>query len=138
MQRLPILPDDPHHGQAALFAGRRYVEDGTLSDNVLQRIFERDMQPALADGRLADGIAAGLDASGQAIAAGPPPPSPARQAAAYLSRVPVNIASALLGMLLVLWAFAIWRGRPRASFPESPTTVLPEQLAPALAGALAT
>jgi uncharacterized membrane protein YgcG len=135
---LNLRPDDPHHGQAALFAGRRYVDDGTLSDNVLQRIFERDMQPALADGRLADGIAAGLDASGHAIAAGPPPPSPVRQAAAYLSRVPLNIASALLGILLTVWAFAIWRGRPRASFSESPTRVLPEQLAPALAGALAT
>jgi uncharacterized membrane protein YgcG len=135
---LNLRPDDPRHGQAALYAGRRYVDDGTLSDNVLQRIFERDMQPALADGRLADGIAVGLDASAYAIAAGPPPPSPARQAAANLSRVPLNIASALIGILLILWAFAIWRGRPRASFPESPTTVLPEQLAPALAGALAT
>src|SRR5215471_16599565 len=54
---LNLRPDDPHHGQAALFPGRRYVDDGTLSDSVLQRIFERDMQPALADGRLADGIA---------------------------------------------------------------------------------
>src|SRR5215831_4117466 len=135
---LNLRPDDPRHGQAALFAGRRYVDDGTLSDTILQRIFERDMQPALADGRLADGIAAGLDASGRAIAAGPPPPSPARQAAANLSRVPLNIASTLIGILLMLWAFAIWHRRPRASFPESPTTVLPERLAPALAGALAT
>jgi uncharacterized membrane protein YgcG len=135
---LNLRPDDPRHGQAALYAGRRYVDDGTLSNSVLQRIFERDMQPALADGRIADGIAAGLDASGQAIAAGPPPPSPARQAAANLSRVPLNIGSTLIGVLLMLWAFAIWHGRPRASFPESPTTVRPEQLAPALAGALAT
>jgi uncharacterized membrane protein YgcG len=135
---LNLRPDDPRHGQAALYAGRRYVDDGTLSDNVLQRIFERDMQPALADGRLADGIAAGLDASGQAIAAGPPPPSPAHQATANLSRVPLNIAFTLTGVLLMLWAFAIWRGRPRAPFPASPTTILPEQLAPALAGALAT
>jgi uncharacterized membrane protein YgcG len=135
---LNLRPDDPRHGQAALYAGRRYVDDGTLSDNVLQRIFERDMQPALADGRLADGIAAGLEASGHAIATGPPPPSPLQQTAANLSRVPLNIASTIVGLLLVLWAFAIWRGRPRASIPESPTTVLPEQLAPALAGALAT
>jgi len=135
---LNLRPDDAHHGQAALFAGRRYVDDGTLSDSVLKRIFTRDMQPALVDGRLADGIAAGLDAVGQAIAAGPPPPSPLQQTAANLSRVPLNIASALLGILLTLWAFAIWRGRPRASFPELPSTVLPEQLAPALAVALAT
>src|SRR5215831_8138469 len=41
---LNLRRDDQHYGQAALFAGRRYVDDGTLSDNVLQRIFERDMQ----------------------------------------------------------------------------------------------
>ena len=135
---LNLRPDDPHHGQAALYAGRRYVDDGTLSNDVLQRIFDRDMQPALADGRLADGIAAGLDAVGQAIAAGPPPPSRLQQTAANLSRVPLNVVSAFLGFGLLLWALANWRGRPKASFPESPTTVLPERLAPALAGALAT
>src|SRR5215831_16010476 len=103
---LNLRPDDPRHGQAALYAGRRYVDDGTLSDNVLQRIFDRDMQPALADGRLADGIAAGLDAVGQAIAAGPPLPSRLQQTAANLSRVPLNVVSALLGFGLLLWSLA--------------------------------
>ena len=135
---LNLRPGDLHRGQAALYAGRRYVDDGTLSSDVLQRIFDRDMQPLLAADRLADGIAAGLGAAGQAIAAGPPPPSPLQQTTATLSRVLLNVVSALLGLGLLVWALATWRDRPQASFPESPTTVLPERLAPALAGALAT
>jgi hypothetical protein len=58
---LNLKPNDLRHGEVTLYAGRHYVDNGTLSNAAVQRIFERDMQPPLAAGRTADGIGAGLD-----------------------------------------------------------------------------
>ena len=67
-----LKPGDLHHGEAALFAGAKHYDGGNLPENELQRIFSKVMKPDLANGDLAQGIAAGLDAAENSLRNGPP------------------------------------------------------------------
>jgi uncharacterized membrane protein YgcG len=132
---LNLEPGDPRHGAAALYAGQRHVRSGIFTERALQRLFDREMQPLLAEGRTAAGIAAGLDAAAAALVAGPPAPSPLERTAGDLARLPLNLLAAAAALLLALRTARAWRARPTAP-PSAPTTVPPERLAPPLAGAL--
>jgi hypothetical protein len=52
--------------------------------------------------------------------------------------VPLNVVLGGLGLLLLGWSVRTWQAQPRPVGSESETTVLPDEMEPALAGALVT
>ncbi len=139
---LNLDPDDPKHGQFSIFAGAKHFQNGNLPESELKRISDQVVLPKLKSGDIAGGIAAALDTAAQSLTHGPPPPpplSPIAQAAADVSSGPVslaNVLAVLLAAMLSLPVFQAWRNRPASAAPVVPTTMLPGDLAPALAGAL--
>ncbi|MFN8542336.1 MAG: TPM domain-containing protein [Thermomicrobiales bacterium] len=70
-------PKNTRHGQLALFAGERHYQHGNLPERELQRIFDDEMRPLLADEQTAAGLGAGLNAIANSLTYGPaPPPQP--------------------------------------------------------------
>lgn len=139
---LNLNPGDLKHGQFSMFAGAKHFQNGSLPESELKRISDQAVLPKLKSGDIAGGIGAALDASAQSLISGPPPPtplSPAEQAAADVSSGPVsllNVLAVLLGAILTLPIYRTWRNRPASAAPAVPTTMLPGDLAPALAGTL--
>lgn len=135
-------PDDLEHGQFSIFAGEKHYQDGNLPESEQERISDEVVLPKLESGDIAGGVGAALDASAQSLTYGPPPPpplSPIEQAAADASKGPVslvNVFTVLLAAILALPVVRTWRNRPASAAPVVPTTMLPGDLAPALAGAL--
>jgi uncharacterized membrane protein YgcG len=139
-----LQTSDPRHGHFALRAGaRHYNDDGALPQHELDRIADA-MQPLLADGRIADGLALGLDAVAHDLAAGPPPaarPSAFRRAMADVSRGPVsalNLAALAIALALAGWLWRAHSRQPQRAKPPTlpPTISVPAELPPGLAGAL--
>jgi hypothetical protein len=56
-----LQPGSPNHGSLALYCGARHVNDGRLSEQRLQHIYDDEMRPLLMAGDLVGGIARGLD-----------------------------------------------------------------------------
>lgn len=76
---------DSRHGSAAIEVGKGLARN-RLPSREVDRIWREAMRPALRDGRVAEGIAAGLDAVERTLREGPPPPSERILAAADLAR----------------------------------------------------
>jgi uncharacterized membrane protein YgcG len=136
---LNLDPDNTHHGQAALFAGERHVKSGNLPERELQRIFDDEMRPLLTNEQLAAGIGAGLDAVAHSLTYGPPPapaPSPLQRTAGELARIPLNLFAFLATLGAVFLAIRVWQARPHPAPTSTPTLTRPDDLPPALAGAL--
>lgn len=139
---LNLDPGDLKHGQFSIFAGAKHFQNGDLPESELKRISDQVVLPKLRSGDIAGGIGAALDAAAQSLTSGPPPPkplSPVEQAAADASSGPVsllNVLALLLTALLFLPVVRTWRSQPASGAPSVPTTMLPGDLAPALAGAL--
>ncbi len=139
-----LNPNDLHHGQAALFAGAKHFDGGNLPEYELQRIFDQDMKPDLANGNLAQGIAVGLDAAANSLKNGPaPPPQPSalERHAADLSRGPLSLLNvvALLVTIIYGWfTLRVWRTRPRSFTPIAATLSPPDSTSPAVVGAVIT
>lgn len=135
-------PDNPRRGEVALFAGEKHYDGGNLPERELRRIFNDEMRPLLRDDQTARGIAAGLDAAANSLRFGPPPPPPPsqfEQFASDLSEGPISIltlGATLLTAILGFITFRGWQSAPRSSSPIATTTSPPNDLPPALAGAL--
>jgi uncharacterized protein (TIGR04222 family) len=134
---LNLQPGNTRHGQAAIIAGQKWNDKGVLTDRENQRIFDDVMAPLLKDGKTAAGIAAGLDAIAHNLTFGPPPPSAAQRVSDFLAGWPLIALASLL--ILALAALIVrsrrWRKKPPAP-PVSSDLAPPDDLAPALAGAL--
>lgn len=136
---LNLDPDDTRHGQAAIFAGERHYDGGNLPQRELERIFEDEMRPLLADEQLTAGITAGLNALAQSLTVGPPPapaPSTAQRTAGELARLPLNLLAILAAGGSLLLATRAWQSRTAPAAVGVPTLNRPGNLAPALTGAL--
>jgi uncharacterized membrane protein YgcG len=137
---LNLQPDNKRHGEAAVIAGKKWNDKSVLTDRENQRIYDEVMAPLLKDEKTAAGIAAGLDAIAHDLTFGPPPPSASQRATEFLAGWPlVALAGLLILALLALLALIVrsrrWRKKPLAP-PGSADLAPPDDLAPALAGAL--
>ncbi|HEX6123207.1 MAG TPA: TPM domain-containing protein [Ktedonobacterales bacterium] len=133
-----LEPDNPRHGQMALYAGQNLVK-GNLPQYELARIYSDVMLPPLHSEQTAQGIAAGLDAITRDLRFGPPAPPPAvvaQRAAAWIGRVPFNVLALLFALGVLMLAGRAPR-RTKVTMPESLHAAPPGDLPPALAGALA-
>lgn len=136
-----LEPGDLAHGHFAVSAGEKHVRSGALNQDQLDRIAD-EILPLLREGQLAAGIAVGLDAIARNLTLGPPPPPPPSEferAMAEFARGPLSALNAL--SLLVAGGTALFvlrkgRARPSSTAPIVPTTQLPADVPPALAGAL--
>lgn len=131
-----LEPGNLEHGDFAIVAGEAHVRSGVLDQDQLDRISDQ-MLELLRDGRIAEGIAIGLDAVARNLTAGPPPPSEFERAMSDFAGVPLNIIALAVAAGLGLFAAQRWRSRPATIAPIVPTTQVPAELPPALAGALA-
>jgi uncharacterized membrane protein YgcG len=127
-----LKPGNLKHGQAFLFAGQKHVNGGALPQAELQRIYDEVMAPLLLQGKIAQAIAAGLDAVTRDLTA----PLVGQSANPWLfERLPANIVAVLLAIL----AYLAWRwirdGARRLPATEERATP-PNDLAPPLAGAI--
>lgn len=132
-----LKPDDRRHGDVALYAGETLV-NGNLPPYELRRIYQDVMRPPLRAGQLAAGIGAGLDTIARDLTVGPPPkpePSTVEQAAAFVAGWPLNLLAVLATLGLGLVGRRVWAQRPRPRL-ASPTTTPPDDLPPAMVGAL--
>jgi len=128
---LNLEPNDPKHGQFAIIAGKTLVDRRMLSQNRLNRI-ATSMRGTLQSGDLANGIAVGLQAVAADLAAGPEPPGRLEQFASRFA-VPLSVLSCATSAALALWTLL---HSPRQSRLPTPTVQRPDNLPPALAGAL--
>jgi uncharacterized membrane protein YgcG len=108
---------DARHGSAAIEVGRGLARE-RLTSREVDRIWRESMRPALRDGRVTEGIAAGLGAVERTLREGPPPPSETSLAAADLA------GGTLLHLALVAAAVAALAaavtGRSRRRTAASP------------------
>jgi len=130
-----LEPGDLAHGHFAVIAGEKHVRSGALDQDQLDRISDQ-MLELLRDGRIAEGIATGLDAVARTLTVGPPPPSELERAMSDFAKIPLNIIALVLAAGMGLFAIRRWRSRPATIAPIVPTTQAPADLPPALAGAL--
>jgi uncharacterized membrane protein YgcG len=133
-----LRPGDPRHGSAALHAGARHVDDGRLSADRLQSIYDTSMQLRLAAGDLAGGIAAGLDEAQRDLetAPEPAPKAAAGPALADFDRLPLNSLALLIAPVGLAVTGLTWRRHGPVSAPA--TLARPrDEATPAVAGALA-
>jgi uncharacterized membrane protein YgcG len=128
---LNLEPNDPKHGQFAIIAGKALVDQRVLSQSRLNHI-AASMRDTLRSGDLANGIAVGLQAVAADLAAGPEPPSQLEQFALRLA-LPFVALSCAMSAALVLWRLL---HSPRRTRLPVPTVQRPDDLPPALAGAL--
>jgi uncharacterized protein (TIGR04222 family) len=134
---LNLQPDNKRHGEAAIVAGQKWNDKGILTDRENQLIYDDVMQPLLKDEKTAAGIAAGLDAIAHDLTVGPPQPSVWHRAADYLAGWPlITLAGLLILALIALITSSPRRKKPPTS-PENVQFDPPDDLAPALEGALA-
>lgn len=105
------------HGSAAIEVGRGLAR-GRLPSREVERIWRESMRPALRDGRVAEGIAAGLDALERTLREGPAPPSETSLAAADLA-TGAFLYLALAAAVAALLATALL-GRRRANAVDAP------------------
>jgi uncharacterized membrane protein YgcG len=134
---LNLQPNNHRHGEAVIVAGQKWNDTGVLTDRENQRIYDEVMAPLLRNEKTAAGIAAGLDAIAHDLGVGPPPPSVWQRIADFLAGWPlVTLAGLLILALAALIARSRrWRKKPPAS-PGASDLAPPDDLAPALAGAL--
>ncbi len=139
---LNLKPGDLHHGQAALYAGQTHYDGGNLPNRELRRIFSDVMRPDMAQGDLAEGIAAGLDAAASSLRNGPPPPPPpshAERIARDVSNGPLTVVpllSLLLSVVLGWFTVRVIRTRPQVSVPIAATLSPPSDTPPAIVGSV--
>jgi uncharacterized protein (TIGR04222 family) len=127
-----LLPGNLKHGQVFLFAGQKHVDGGALPEVELQRIYDKVMAPLLLQGKIAQAIAAGLDAVTHDLTT----PLPGQSANPWLfERLPANIIAVLLAILVYLAWRWIRDGAHRLPATETRATP-PNDLAPALSGAI--
>jgi uncharacterized protein (TIGR04222 family) len=133
---LNLQQDNKRHGEAAIIAGQKWNDKGVLTTHENQRIYDDVVAPLLKDEKTAAGIAAGLDAIAHDLQVGPPPPSAVQRIADFLAGWPlVTLAGLLILALIVLIVRSPRRKKPPTS-PEGAQLDPPDDLAPALAGAL--
>lgn len=112
-----LRKDDARHGSAAIEVGKGLSRE-RLPSREVDRIWREAMRPALREGRVADGIAAALDAVERTLREGPPPPSEANLVAAEIATrtlLPLALVAAVAAGL----ATALL-GRRRQNGPASP------------------
>ncbi|MGZ6306270.1 MAG: DUF2207 family protein, partial [Ktedonobacterales bacterium] len=132
-----LQPSNLRHGQVALYAGEKHAQHGNLPESELTRIRTDVMTPLLADGRTAEGIAAGLQMVASDLKYGPPPPPAYQTVSAAIGRIPMNILAALYAVVVALLWVRLARRAPMGGedgMPVSPDVA--GNLAPAMAGAL--
>ncbi|HEV2236658.1 MAG TPA: TPM domain-containing protein [Ktedonobacterales bacterium] len=162
---LNLQPGNLRHGQVILFAGAKHLNDGTLPQSELTRIYTDAMLPLLRAGDTAGGIGAGLDAVAADLSPGAPAtttsppaattsplPSQAPTVIERFGRVLFNVLALLYLLVLAVVALRSWRfnpeqenagplrGRRASAGGALDHGVLrpPDSLAPALVGALVT
>jgi uncharacterized membrane protein YgcG len=138
---LNLKPNDLKHGQFAFYAGKAQLS-GNLPQYELQRIFDDLMKPRMADGDLAGGLSAGLQAVANSLTNGPAPPPEPSAFTKFSQRVtdgPLSLVNVLAVFFVALYAWftaRVWNGRPRKTRALNPTTERPGDMQPALVGAL--
>jgi uncharacterized membrane protein YgcG len=128
-------PDDPTDARAGLFVGRTFAEGNVPEDEQVD-IVEDALIPPLRDGDVRGGLVAALDRLESSIRSGPPVSAfdrfAAGAASSWLPWTAIGLAAVGLVASLVLH-----RGRSRTHRgPQEPTTRRPDDLSPALGGAL--
>ncbi|WP_214402634.1 DUF2207 family protein [Pseudonocardia lacus] len=128
-------PDDPTDARAGLFVGRTYAE-GNVPEGEQRDIVEDALIPPLREGDVRGGLVAALDRLESSIRSGPPVSAFDRFAAdasrGWLPWTAIGLAAAGLVAALLLH-----RGRSRGNRgAQEPTTRRPDDLSPALGGAL--
>jgi uncharacterized membrane protein YgcG len=101
-----LTPSDPQHGAAALYSGSAHVDDGRLSAARLQDIFDHSMRPLLAEGDVAGGLAAGLEAARVELVK-PGPNSSGNGDWFWGITLLLVVAGGVIGLGLSI-AFAVW------------------------------
>jgi uncharacterized membrane protein YgcG len=136
---LNLVPGNLRHGQVVLFAGRKYFQNGPLTHDETQRIYQDEMLPLLRDGDTAGAIAAGLDAVAHDLTYG----SPASPKPSALQQAIGGIGALILAVLAILLALgaALVNSTMRGVLPQhrpalNPIESPPNDLASALVGAL--
>jgi uncharacterized membrane protein YgcG len=136
---LNLIPGNLRHGQVVLFAGQKYFQNGPLTHEEAQRIYQDEMLPLLRDGDIAGGIAAGLDAVAHDMTYGLPAPprlSAFQQAVGGIGAL-ILAALAILFTLSVSLLHTTARNRlPQTARATVPLSASPNDLVPALVGAL--
>jgi uncharacterized membrane protein YgcG len=131
-----LQTDNERHGEAAVIAGQKWNNKSVLTNRENQRIYDEVMAPLLKDEQTAAGIAAGLDAIARDLTFGLPPVNIWQRAADYLAGWPlITLAGLLILALATLIARSPRRKRP-PTLLEGAQLDPPDDLAPALAGAL--
>ncbi len=136
---LNLIPGNLRHGQVVLFAGQKYFQNGPLTHDETQRIYQDEMLPLLRDGDTAGAIAAGLDAVAHDLTYGPPAPakpSPLQQAIGGTGAVLLAALALLYALGAVLLGATLGRRLPRPAPSTHPIESPPSDLAPAFVGAL--
>jgi uncharacterized membrane protein YgcG len=133
---LNLQPDNKRHGEAAIIAGQKWNDKGILTDRENQRIYDDVVAPLLKDEKTAAGIAAGLDAISHDLQFGPPPPGPVQRIADFLTGWPLILLAGLLIPALIILIVRSPRRKKPPTPPEGAQLDPPDDLAPALAGAL--
>lgn len=129
-------PDDPNDARAGIYAGDELVDD-LLTEDDQGDIVDEALIPPLTEGDVAVSL---LDGLGQidATLAGNATPDAFERWAASAGRTWVPWVSLGLSGLLALYALLVFRRRERAKVVKPPpSTVRPNDLAPAVGGALA-
>lgn len=128
-------PDDPTDARAGLFVGSTF-DDGNVPSGEQRDIVDDALIPPLRDGDVYGSLVAGLDRMASSIVNGPPQSAFDRWSAdAANTWLPwTALGAALLAMAV---AGVLYSRRERATLPAvEPTTRRPDDLPPAVAGAL--
>src|SRR5262249_19989237 len=133
-----LQPGNPRHGKVVLYAGAKHAQHGNLPETELLRIRTDVMTPLLKNGETAEGIAAGLQMVASDLQYGPPPPPAYRTAAAAIGRLPFNFLAALYAGVVALLLVRLARRAPLGGEAGLQPLVAPNDLPPAMAGALLT
>jgi len=131
-----LQTDNERHGEAAIIAGQKWNDKGILTDRENQRIYDDVVAPLLKDEKTAPGIAAGLDAIAHDLTFGPPPQSAFQRIAGFLAGWPLITLAGLLILALIVFIGRSPRRKRPPTLLESAQLDPPDDLAPALAGAL--
>lgn len=137
-----LQPDDLAHGDYSVVAGASLI-DGNIPQRELDRITDQ-MQPLLEDGDIGGAIALALDIIERDLREGPPPPPPPSTIERFSDDIAGGVFSILNIIAVAVTAAAAWLiaqafpKRRASNAPVHPATAPPDNLPPALAGALVT
>lgn len=131
-----VNPGDPEDARAGIYAGEELVDD-LLTEDDQADIVEDALIPPLTEGDTAGSLLAGLDQLAATLS-GNATPDAFERWASDAGRTWVPWVSLGVTLLLFLYGLLVFNRRTRATVVKPrPTTVRPDDFAPAVGGALA-